>query len=95
MQETGFDSWVWKIPWRRKWQSTPVFLPGESHRQRSLVGYSQELDTTKGLNHHHHSKKRKSKGKMLGGERGNVTTDKTKETMNPLDPHSSPEGIGQ
>ena len=29
-----------KIPWRRKWQPTPVFLPGESHGQRSLVGYS-------------------------------------------------------
>ena len=29
----GFDPWVWKIPWRRKWQPTPVFLPGESHGQ--------------------------------------------------------------
>ena len=35
-----FDSWVGKIPWRRTWQPTPVFLPGESHRQRSLAGYS-------------------------------------------------------
>ena len=35
-----FDPWVRKIPWRRKWQPTPVFLPGESHGQRSLVGYS-------------------------------------------------------
>ena len=33
----GFDPWVRKIPWRRKWQPTPVFLPGESHGQRSLV----------------------------------------------------------
>ena len=33
----GFDSWVGKIPWRRKWQPTPVFLPGESHGQRSLT----------------------------------------------------------
>ena len=33
-----FDPWVRKIPWRRKWQLTPVFLPGESHGQRSLVG---------------------------------------------------------
>ena len=32
--------WVRKIPWRRKWQPTPLFLPGESHEQRSLVGYS-------------------------------------------------------
>ena len=36
----GFDPWVGKIPWRRKWQPTPVFLPGESHGWRSLVGYS-------------------------------------------------------
>ena len=35
-----FDPWVRKIPWRRKWQPTPVFLPGESHGQRSLAGYS-------------------------------------------------------
>jgi len=31
-----FDTWVWKIPWRRKWQPTPVFLPGEPHGERSL-----------------------------------------------------------
>ena len=36
----GFDPWVGKSPWRRKWQPTPVFLPGESHGQRNLVGYS-------------------------------------------------------
>ena len=36
----GFSPWVGKIPWRRKWQPTLVFLPGESHGQRSLVGYS-------------------------------------------------------
>ena len=35
-----FNPWVGKIPWRRKWQATPVFLPGKSHRQRSLAGYS-------------------------------------------------------
>ena len=38
----GFDPWVGKIPWRRKWQPTPVFLPGESHGQRSLEGYSPQ-----------------------------------------------------
>ena len=37
---TGFDPWVRKIPWKRAWQPTPVVLPGESHGQRSLVGYS-------------------------------------------------------
>ena len=36
----GFNSWVRKIPWRRAWQPTLVFLPRETHRQRSLVGYS-------------------------------------------------------
>ena len=46
-----FDIWV--SPWRRKWQPTPVFLPGKSHRQRSLVGHSpwgcKELDMTEWL----------------------------------------------
>ena len=45
------DPSVGKIPWRRKWKPTPVFLLGESHGQRILVGYSpwghKELDTTK------------------------------------------------
>jgi len=36
----GFDPWVRKISWRRKWQPIPVFLPGKSHGQRSLGGYS-------------------------------------------------------
>ena len=36
----GFDPWVGKIPWRREWPPTPLFLPGESHGQRSLAGYS-------------------------------------------------------
>ena len=48
-----FDSWVGKIPWRKKWQPTPVLLPGKSHGQRSLVGYSswghKESDTTEKL----------------------------------------------
>ena len=47
----GFDPWVGKIPWRRAWQPTPVFLPGKSHGQRSLDDYSpqhhKELDTRK------------------------------------------------
>ena len=40
MQETPVQSPGQKDPWRRKWQPTPVFLPGKSHRQSSLVGYS-------------------------------------------------------
>ena len=51
-----FDLWVGKIPWSRKWQSTPVLLPGKSHGQRSLVGYSpwgrKESDTTERLHFH-------------------------------------------
>ena len=39
-QGCSFDPWVGKIPWRRKWQPTPVFLPGKFHEQRILVGYS-------------------------------------------------------
>ena len=54
----GFDSWVKKIPWRRKWQPTLVFLAGESHGGRSLVGYSpqghKESDTTERLHFHFH-----------------------------------------
>ena len=38
--EMWFHPWVGKIPRRRKWQPTPGFLPGESHGQRSLAGYS-------------------------------------------------------
>ena len=40
MQETEFDLWVEKILWRKEWLPTPVFLPGESHGQRSPVRYS-------------------------------------------------------
>ena len=36
----GLDSWVRKVPWRRKRQPSPVFLPGKSHRWRSLAAYS-------------------------------------------------------
>ena len=51
----GFSPWVGKMPWRRAWQPTPVFLPGEAHGQRNLVGHSpwgpKEPDTTEGLSH--------------------------------------------
>ena len=45
-----FSLWVRKIPWRRKWQPTPGFLPGKSHGQRSLAGYSPWV--TKSLGGH-------------------------------------------
>ena len=63
-----FDSWVGKMPWTRKEQPTPVFLPGESHGQRSLVGYSlwdgKEWDVTE-----HISQPTEAGGaRMIGGD---------------------------
>ena len=50
IRRRGFDPWVRKILWRRKWKPALVFLPGKSQGQKSLVGYSpqsrKELDTT-------------------------------------------------
>ena len=49
----GFEPWGGKIPWSREWHSTPVFLPGKSHGQRSLVGcspWNHKRDTTEWLN---------------------------------------------
>ena len=56
-----FDLWVGKIPWRRTWQPTPVFSPGEFHGQTSLAGYNpqghQESDRTEvDLAHMQHCK---------------------------------------
>ena len=57
MQETRVQSLGGKIPWRRKWQPTPVLLPGKSHGQRSLVGYRpwgcKESDITEQLSTWH------------------------------------------
>ena len=57
MWRPGFNPWVGKILWRRKWQSTPVFLPGKFHGQRSLADYSpwvlKELDMTERLTNTH------------------------------------------
>ena len=51
-----FNPWVGKIPWRMKWQPASRYLPGKSHGQRSLVGYSpwscKELNTTEQLSTH-------------------------------------------
>ena len=56
-ERCGFDPWVGKIPWRKKWQRTPVFLLGESYGQRSLAGYSpwdrKESDVTEVTEHAH------------------------------------------
>ena len=51
-----FNPWVGKIPWRREWQPTPVFLPGKFHGESILAGYNpwghKELDTTEWLSTH-------------------------------------------
>ena len=53
LRRLRFNLWVEKISWRRKWQPTSVFLPGKSHGQRSLAGYSpgdcKKSDTTERL----------------------------------------------
>ena len=69
MQETWVQSLVGKTSWRREWQCTPVFLPGESHGQRSLEGYRpqghKESDTTEGLTH---GGVKREEGEMLWGQ---------------------------
>ena len=54
-QRHGIDPWAGKMPWKRAWQPTAAFLPGEFHGQRSLVGYSpqvhKELDMTEATEH--------------------------------------------
>ena len=56
MQDTWFDCLVRKIPWRKEWLPTPIFLPGKSHGQRNLAGYSpwgnKELDITEQQTQH-------------------------------------------
>ena len=50
----GLDPWVGKILWRKRWQLTPVFLAGESHAQRSLVGHSLWGCTESDMTVHEH-----------------------------------------
>ena len=67
----GFHPWVGKIPWRRPWQPTPVFLPGESHGQRSLVyttwGF-KESDSTECAPTHTHSTHTQVKCQVLASQ---------------------------
>ena len=60
LEKLGFDSLVRKVPWSRKWQPTPVFLPGKFHGERSLAGYICSSWVPKELNmsaEHTHSPK--------------------------------------
>ena len=77
VHETWFSLWVGKVPWRRKWHPMPVFSPGESHGQRSLVGYSpggrKESNTTEQPNN---NRRRISEMEHPGPtSRGSVTVD--------------------
>ena len=73
----GFDPWVGKILWRRKWQPTPVLLPGKSLGQRHMVGYSplgrKELDTTERLHFHFSQTKLTQCGLQQGAAIGSST----------------------
>ena len=71
----GFSPCVWKIPWRRNWQPTPVFLPGESHGWKSLEGYNprghKEADTPERLSTHS-----QGESSCIWSQKGNVGTEK-------------------
>ena len=104
-----FRSWVRKIPWRRAWQPTPVFLPGESHGQRSLMGYSpqghKELNMTEVTQHT--CIKCQTKPEFLnlgninfwvqiilcGGELSHALQDVQQHDFHPLDANNTPPGI--
>ena len=55
-ERLGFDPWIKKISWRREWQPTPVFFPGDSHGEKSLTDYNpwdhKESDSTEQLSLH-------------------------------------------
>ena len=73
----GFNPWVRKIPWRREWRPTPVFLLGESHGQRTLAGYGpqghNELDTTEVSHVKFYNLKMKKKKKKKQINKQNAT----------------------
>ena len=79
-QETRFNPWVRKMPWRKKWQPTPVFLPGKFHGQRSLAGYSpqgrKKSDMTEWLSMHTQQAKRPN-----GRSGQHARTDRSKMTV--------------
>ena len=64
----GFNHWVRKIPWKREWLPTPVFLPVEFHGQRSLAGHSswglKESDMTEWLTSLHNNTKKMGEGDL-------------------------------
>ena len=81
MQETQVQSLGQEDPWRRKWQPTPVFLPGESHGWRNLVGYSprglQRVGQTEQLHFHFPNLKKINYGKEFSCSRPELGKVKT------------------
>jgi len=77
LKRRGFDPWVGQMPWSRKWQPNLAFLPGESHEERSLVGYSPWGHKESNLTEHAH----RGRYKLFGIDRledvlynmGNIT----------------------
>ena len=97
----GFvDPWIKKIPWKRKWQPTPVFLTGKSHEQRAQVGYSpwghKELDMTERMHTHAHTKTSSAITirKLTVGKRKNLLFLSPGNYMTILGPHSKVKGWG-
>ena len=78
-KRSGLDPWVWKVPWRREWLPTPVFLPGKVHGQKSLVVYSpgvtksQTLLSTAHADTYHRSLALKELHVLWKPEAGEVT----------------------
>ena len=72
----GFNPWVGKIPWRKAWHPTPVFLPGESNGWRSLVGCSpwgcKESERLKQLSMYTHTQDKEEPNIRRGGARGKM-----------------------
>ena len=75
----GFNPWVGKIPWRRKWPPAPVFLPGKFHGQRSLAGYSLRDGKASDMTERAHGQKG---WRRAGGSRASKDRDsKERETV--------------
>ena len=84
----GFDSWFRKIPWRRKWQPTPVLLPGKFHGLRSLVSYNpwgrKESDTTEWLDFIMDTLSLTKEARLYNGEKTISLTSDAGKTAQPL-----------
>ena len=90
-----FHPWMGRIPWRRRQQPAPVFLPGKCHGQRSLAGYSpwghKDSDTSEGLSTQQMSQKRAfPSGSVVENPPANITKEETEAPS-----HTLPQGNGR